>query len=160
MHANAPWHNVNKSTADHDLSDLAWSPSVGMGLQQGPFDWVPQQGRAELDPYNNTKRNIPNTMWIVCVCVPLCSCVSVICDMGSGSHGSDTRNCTTRSHLFCFFIHIFEIVFSSEAKKVKRKIIRTSAECRNPVQMAGRENVRYQKSTEVPGSATNDRRDL
>lgn len=121
MHANAPWHNVNKSTADHDLSDLAWSPSVGMGLQQGPFDWVPQQGRAELDPYNNTKRNIPNTMWIVCVCVPLCSCVSVICDMGSGSHGSDTRNCTTRSHLFFFFYTYIWNNFQLRGKKGQEK---------------------------------------
>jgi hypothetical protein len=43
-----------------DTQEHKGTQTVGMGLQQGPFDWVPQQGRAELDPYNNTKRNIPN----------------------------------------------------------------------------------------------------
>lgn len=86
-----PMHNVNnRSTDDHDLSDLAWSPSVGMGLQQGPFDWVPQQGRAEVDPYNSSKKH-PEAHNVDCICVPmfLCSfmlcycvsCVSVICDL-------------------------------------------------------------------------------
>lgn len=85
-------HNVNnRSTDDHDLSDLAWSPSVGMGLQQGPFDWVPQQGRAELDPYNSSEEH-PEAYNVDCICVSmflcafvfLCycvSCVSVICAM-------------------------------------------------------------------------------
>lgn len=72
-----PMHNVNnKSTDDHDLSDLAWSPSVGMGLQQGPFDWVPQQGRAELDPYNSSEKH-PEQYNVDCICVPVCSCVLV-----------------------------------------------------------------------------------
>lgn len=113
-------HNVNnRSTDDHDLSDLAWSPSVGMGLQQGPFDWVPQQGRAELDPYACTEKH-PEEYNVDCTCLCRCAvfvvaCVSVICDTDYGSQGSDTRY---SYHQISFLI--FEIVLSLSEAKVER----------------------------------------
>lgn len=85
-------HNVNnRSTDDHNLSDLAWSPSVGMGLQQGPFDWVPQQGCAEVDPYNSSRKH-PEAYGVQCAlylwphvlvfsCVLVLLCFLRVCDL-------------------------------------------------------------------------------